>query len=160
MQKQVGRVDHVTFIYKKENLDSAIKQLGDALGITDWEGPVEFKRFGILQAQSLEAGVELLAPTGETGFIADYLREHGEGFFALILGVDDLDKAVTAARDKGIEPVLDENGEPLVIDSLAIGANGKPGGHASWPSKLKTYKEVPFENVAGINLYLGEIEPL
>ncbi|MDT2003850.1 hypothetical protein FXW78_01510 [Rhodococcus opacus] len=157
MGKRTNVIDHVTFIYRKENLDAARAELSAALGITDWDGPTEFKRFGITQIQSVSAGVELLAPTGDHGFIADHLKEHGEGFFALIYGVEDLDKAVQEARARGIEPVLDDDGSPLVIDSMVGGADGGVA-HPTWAGRVTVYKEVPLHPVAGLNLYLGEIE--
>jgi 4-hydroxyphenylpyruvate dioxygenase-like putative hemolysin len=155
--KRTNVIDHVVFIYRLENLDAARDELSAALGITDWDGPKEFERFGIIQTQSVSAGVELLAPTGDHGFIADHLKQHGEGFFSLVYGVEDLDKAVQEARDRGIEPVLDDDGSPLIIDSMVGGDDGGPA-HPTWVGKVTVYKEVPLQPVAGLSLYLGEIE--
>ncbi|MBA4026366.1 MAG: hypothetical protein C0482_28830 [Gordonia sp.] len=153
MGKRTNVVDHVVFVYHIENLDAAQRDLGAALGISDWDGPTDFERFGIVQVQSVSAGIELLAPTSDSGFVADHLRKHGEGFFALVYGVEDLDTAVRIAREEGIEPVLNDSGLPLIIDSVNADTV-----HPTWAGKVTVYREVPLQPVAGLNLYLGEIE--
>jgi 4-hydroxyphenylpyruvate dioxygenase-like putative hemolysin len=158
MQQQIDHVSHVCFIYKKENLAAAKKQFGDAFGISDWDGPAELPYFGILQTQSVSAGIEIIAPLGDDTEFAGYLRVHGEGFFALIFGVRDLDKAVKQAREKGAEPHLTAAGEPVLIDAMRIDG-GRPA-YASWSERLKAYREVPLKPICGVNFYLGQIEPL
>lgn len=43
----------------------------------------------------------LVQPTSEQGEPARHLREHGEGFFLISFGVDDLDAALESAREAG-----------------------------------------------------------
>ena len=157
MQPQINHVSHVCFIYRKENFAKAKQQFGDALGITDWDGPQELPYFGVLQTQSVSAGIEILAPLQEGTQFDDYLQTRGEGFFALIYGVEDIGKAVRRAQDKGIEPYLDADGKPLLIDAMHIN-NGGPA-YASWAGRVKTYLEVPLKPISGVNFYLGQIEP-
>jgi 4-hydroxyphenylpyruvate dioxygenase-like putative hemolysin len=157
VQQQVERVDHVAFVYRKENFEQAKQQLTDALGIDDWDGPAEIKQFNMLHAQSLKTGIEVLSPLTDEGFIADHLRSHGEGFFALVFGVADVHEALRRAQARGIQPVPDENGTPLLIDGLND-LNGEPS-YPSWQDKLKTYLEIPLLPVAGLNFYFGQIEP-
>lgn len=158
MRQQLNRVDHVTFIYRRDNFSSAMREFTSALGITDWDGPSELAAFGVLHAQSVEAGIELLAPLGDEGMFADHLRAHGEGFFALIFGVPDLDTAVKQAAVSGTHPVTGDDGRPLIFDAMVL-LDGKPA-YASWSRKFHLYREVLLQPVAGQNIYLGQIEPL
>ena len=48
------------------------------------------------------AQIEILAPVGSDGPIADVLRERGEGMFALVLESDDLDGSVATLRANGL----------------------------------------------------------
>lgn len=158
MQQQVDHVSHVCFIYRPENFHAAIKQFSDAFGIDDWDGPAKLPYFGILQTQSVSAGIEILAPIEEGTQFSDYLSRHGEGFFALIYGVRDVEAAARKAMEKGIEPVYTEDGQPMLIDAMTID-NGQPA-YASWPARIKIYKEIPLQPVGGVNVYLGQIEPI
>ncbi len=156
MQQQIGHVDHVVFIYKKENLSRMVEEFGKVLNITDWDGPEDVPYFGVFKAQSLEAGLELVAPLSDEGPLADHLRTHGEGFYALIYGVKDIFKAVEHAQKHDANIQLDENGKPLLLDCLTI-IDGKPV-HASWESRTQKYLEVPL-TLGGLNCYLSEIVP-
>jgi len=158
MHQQLDHVSHVCFIYDVERLEWARQEFSDAFGIDDWDGPVDLAAFGVLQTQSVSAGIEILAPLTDTGPFREYLDTHGEGFFALIYGVRDLNAAVRSAQERGARPALDAEGRPLLIDALTID-NGAPA-YPSWRESLRTYRETPFEPVAGVNVYLGEIEPL
>ncbi len=157
MQQHINHVDHVCFIYRRENFEKAKDQFTKALGITDWNGPQELPYFGVLQAQSLSTGIEILTPLIDGTPFDDYLRERGEGFLALIYGVADVHKAAAEAQANGIQPIFDENGKPVLIDALTID-NGKPA-YADWPTRLKRYLEIPLQPVCGVNMYFGEIVP-
>jgi hypothetical protein len=158
VQHQINHVSHICFIYELENLDAARQQFSDAFGITDWDGPTELSFFGVLQTQSLSTGIEILAPLHDKGPFNDYLKARGEGFFAVIFGVADLETAVRKAQERGIEAVLDADGRPLLIDALTIAA-GEPA-HLSWRDRVRVYRETPLQPVAGVNAYLGQIEPI
>ena len=158
MQQQINHVSHVCFIYRKENLLTAMKQFGDALGISDWDGPQELPYFGVLQTQSVSAGIEILAPLQDGTAFDEYLNARGEGFFALIYGVADVRAAAAQAQARGIKPWLDEAGNPVLIDAMHIN-NGGPA-YAAWAVRLKNYLEIPLQPVCGVNFYLGQIEPL
>lgn len=94
----------VILIYRPENLGSALEAFRRTLGVTDFEGPFEPPGFGLRVGISFGAGIELIAPVGEEGFAEmgrSYLAEHGEGFFGLVCGVDDLDAAEARAAAAG-----------------------------------------------------------
>ncbi len=159
MQQQVNHVDHVCFVYKNENVATAMKKFGDALGITDWDGPKELPYFGVIHVQSLSAGIEILSPLPEGCPLPlnEYMQTHGEGFYALIYGVSNVREAAAQAKAKGIQAVTDEAGNPMLIDSLRID-NGKPA-YAAWGERIKTYLEIPLQPVCGVNFLLSEIVP-
>jgi hypothetical protein len=158
MQQQINHVSHVCFIYSRINLPKAMEKFGKALGINDWDGPIEIPDFGILQAQSVKAGIELLAPLDEEeGPFAEHLRTKGEGFYALVYGVADVRSAAEQAAKAGIAVVENEKGEHLVIDSMK-GPNGKPA-HSSWTGKFERYEEIPLHPLFGVNFFLGQLEP-
>ncbi|KAK6380428.1 hypothetical protein LTS17_005618 [Exophiala oligosperma] len=138
--QNVQRIDHVAYVFYKENIPSVIETLSNAFGITDWDGPAEMEAFGILQAQSF----------------SQHLREKGEGFFALIFGVADLRRSAEAATKKGIQFKRGPDGEWLLIDSM----KNKHGGpaHASWANKLHRYDEYWLEPLFGQNFFLSQIE--
>jgi hypothetical protein len=155
---QANHVSHVVFIYKRENFDRARKQFGDALGITDWHGPKELEFFGVLHTQSLSAGIEILSPIREGTMFDQYLKTKGEGFFVLVYGVNDVRKAQAQAQARGIQPELDEKGNPVYFDIMQTFNGGPP--YEDWPVKMKHYKEMPLMPICGVNLYLGQIEPV
>ncbi|KAJ9643312.1 hypothetical protein H2204_002208 [Knufia peltigerae] len=156
--QNVQRIDHVAYVFYKENIPSVIETLSNAFGITDWDGPAEMEAFGILQAQSVSAGIEVLAPLdpSDGSQFSQHLREKGEGFFALIFGVADLRRSAEAATKKGIQFKRGPDGEWLLIDSM----KNKHGGpaHASWANKLHRYDEYWLEPLFGQNFFLSQIE--
>lgn len=48
------------------------------------------------------AYVEILEPLGDDGLVADFLRRRGEGLYQFSLAVDDLDRALTGLRGRGV----------------------------------------------------------
>jgi len=158
MQQQVNHVSHVCFVFRPENLTAAMQEFGKAFGITEWDGPTEIPEFGILLAQAVSEGVELLAPVRDDNIFAEHLKAKGEGFFAMTFGVADVRAAAEKARRAGIEMHEDEQGAPFIIDGMTA-VNGGPA-HPSWASKLRRYEEVSLKPVCGLNFYLGQIEPL
>lgn len=168
MQQQINHVSHVLFVFKPENLRTAMDQFSKAFGIADWDGPTEIAQHsnpemaklfgrGLLIAQAVSEGIELLAPLSEGNVFADHIKEKGEGFFAMIYGVPDVRAAAEAARSNGVAVHEDEHGAPLVIDGLRM-INGGPV-HPSWADKLRRYEEVSLKPLCGLNFYLSQIEP-
>ena len=58
------------------------------------------------------AGVELLAPLGETSFVRDFLERRGEGVHHLTFMLDDLPAAVAQARSAGLRVVGEDYSDP------------------------------------------------
>lgn len=98
----VGRVDHIVLAYRsRENLESARKQFSEQLGVDDWEELGEIAEVRLYIWISWTAGLELICPTGEGSFIAEHLAAHGEGFFSMVFGVADLNRAMARVKDAG-----------------------------------------------------------
>jgi hypothetical protein len=156
--QNVQRIDHVVFIYHKENIAHAIDQFSKAFGVTDWDGPVDMPAFGIVQGQSVKAGIEVLAPldASDDSIFSKHLRERGEGFFSLVFGVANLRESAERAEKQGIKFKRGENGDFLLIDSM-VNKDGGPG-HASWATRLNRYDEYWLEPLLGETFFLSQIE--
>lgn len=156
--QNVQRVDHVAFVYHRENHQQAIDQFTKAFGITDWDGPTEIPLFGMVIAQSVKSGIEVLAPLDNDGdtMFSEHLRAKGEGFFALVFGVANLRASAERAEKEGIKFDKDEKGDFLLLDNM-IGVNGE-AAHATWPAKLNRYDEYGLKPLNGERFYLSQIE--
>lgn len=106
-------VDHV--VIAVQDLEAAIKQYETLYGIpvVDRGEPAGagFKnahfRFG-------ETFTELISPTSDQGPVAKRLATTGEGVYLVAMRVDDLEKAVTELRDKGVRLLGDPGpGKPI-----------------------------------------------
>src|SRR5258706_13822299 len=93
-RRNVGRIDHVLLLYRsRESQDSARHRLTELLGIDDWDEVGEGDE-GIYIWISWNSGIELICPTREVPAFEKHLAVHGEGFYCLVYGVADLDRAV------------------------------------------------------------------
>lgn len=156
--QNLQRVDHVAFVYRRENHQQAVDQFTKAFGITDWDGPTELPIFGMIIAQSVKAGIEVLAPLDNSGntMFSEHLRAKGEGFFALVFGVADLRTSAERAEKEGIKIKKDEKGDFLLLDNMV--SNNGGAAHASWPTKLNRYDEYWFEPFNGEKFFPSQIE--
>jgi len=93
MSTPLERIHHVNFLFK--DLELAVERFETTLGI----GPFEYESLpdrGVRTARAAigESWIVLVSPTADEGVPAAHLREHGEGFFLLSFGVDDLGRAI------------------------------------------------------------------
>lgn len=61
---------------------------------------------GTIKVSMVDTGntvIELLQPIGGEGVIAKFLEKKGEGFHHICYEVDDIDAAIAAVKDKGLE---------------------------------------------------------
>lgn len=96
----VNKIHHVNFLVR--DIDEAEARYRAMLGL----GAAlreELSSRGVLTArfQIGESWLVLVQPTSEEGEPARHLREHGEGFFLISFGVDDLDAAMERAKQAG-----------------------------------------------------------
>jgi methylmalonyl-CoA/ethylmalonyl-CoA epimerase len=100
----LGRIDHIGVAV--EDLDQAVALYRDKLGM-----PVEFRetveQFGV-EAVLLGVGeghVELLEPVSSDSAVGQFLQRHGPGMHHVAYATDDIDSALAAARDAGLQPI-------------------------------------------------------
>ncbi|HXV59666.1 MAG TPA: VOC family protein [Vicinamibacteria bacterium] len=115
----VRRVDRVAFAVG--DLDAARDFFQNVLG-ADF-GPVQDIEEFKFRCQPFELGsyrMELVAPYDATSPLSHFLMKHSQGFHHLTCEVDDLDEAIEALEQRGIEVVSRKRHED----------EGMPGGGA------------------------------
>jgi methylmalonyl-CoA/ethylmalonyl-CoA epimerase len=102
----LGRIDHIGVAV--EDLDQAVALYSDKLGM-----PVEHREtvedFGV-EAVLLGIGdghVELLEPVGPESPVGQFLERRGPGMHHVAYATDDIESAIAAACDAGLE-LIDE----------------------------------------------------
>jgi hypothetical protein len=140
--QSVGRVDHVTFAYRSpERLDAARDDFASLLGIDDWE-EIDAPDLHLRMLMSWGSGLELMCATGPGSMIDEYLEHHGDGFFGLVIGVADLDDALSRFREHGREPLFVSNATyPHVL------------------ARFDSFRSATLGDVGGIRTVLGEYQP-
>jgi methylmalonyl-CoA/ethylmalonyl-CoA epimerase len=103
----LGRIDHVGVAV--EDLDEAIALYRDKLGM-----PVEHREtvedLGV-EAVLMGVGeghIELLQPLAEDTVIAQFLERRGPGMHHVAYATGDIEAALAAAREAGLQPVDDQ----------------------------------------------------
>jgi len=86
------------------DFDAAVTVYRDRLGLPTTVRPLEpgADTHQAICTPSEGARIELLAPRGSGSPIAGFLRERGEGMYALVLESDDLDTSVGTLRARGM----------------------------------------------------------
>ncbi|MCK9505305.1 MAG: hypothetical protein M0Q95_14125 [Porticoccaceae bacterium] len=93
-RENVGRIDHIILIYKnRENQRKAKQQFSETLKIDDWHEIGEAPE-GLSIVISWQSGIELVYPTTDNPAYQQHLEKYGEGFYAMVFGVADLDESV------------------------------------------------------------------
>ncbi len=96
-------VHHINFIVA--DLDAAVQAYQEVLGI----GPFEYAELpqrGVLTARVRvgEVWIVLVSPQREDSVAGRYLEAHGDGFFLMSFGVDNLDRAMAELAQRGALP--------------------------------------------------------
>ena len=107
MTNAVKKIHHINFLVK--DLDAAEQRYRALLGL----GPAireELPERSVLTARFRlgESWLVLVQPLSGEGEPARYLREHGEGFFLISFGVDDLQAAMERALQSGCHFTTDQ----------------------------------------------------
>ena len=104
LPRVLERIDHIGVAV--EDLDEAVALYRDKFGL-----PLEHREtvedFGV-EAVLMGVGdghVELLEPTSPDSAIAQFLERRGPGMHHVAYATDDIESALTAARDAGLQPV-------------------------------------------------------
>jgi methylmalonyl-CoA/ethylmalonyl-CoA epimerase len=96
-------VHHINFIVA--DLDAAVQAYQEVLGI----GPFEYAELpqrGVSTARVRvgEVWIVLVSPQCEDSVAGRYLEAHGDGFFLMSFGVDNLDRAMAELAQRGALP--------------------------------------------------------
>jgi len=96
-------IHHINFIVA--DLDTAVDAYQRTLGV----GPFEFEELegrdvATARVRIGDAWIVLVAPRSDNSPVAHYLETHGEGFFLMSFGVDNLDKAMAKLIQRGAMP--------------------------------------------------------
>lgn len=142
-RENVGRIDHIILIYKnKENQLNAKAQFSENLGIDDWHEVGEAEQ-GLSIVISWSAGIELVYPIDDNPAYQQHLEKYGEGFYALVFGVSNIDESVSKIEAiRGRKPFMLETAPKPVYEKFDIA------------------REAVVGNMAGVKLMLGEFRKL
>ncbi len=95
------RIDHVAIAV--EDLDAAVKQYTDALGIKDVEyETIESEKVKVAILKMENASIELMTSTGD-GPIKKFLDTRGSGLHHVALEVSDIDGQVSKMESCGVK---------------------------------------------------------
>lgn len=149
MAQVKNRIDHVVWMCRPENHDAYVQKLA-SLFDCEFEANDGGPDFGLRIAWSWSAGLEVVSPARpeddtENAYARmgwDYLAKRDEGLFAVVMGVDDVDKAIERARALGCDP------SPL----LYLPATEKP-----WRNRVQECTESVLDVFLGQNLAVGRI---
>lgn len=113
MKKFIDHIDHITLVYHLESLKKNVAMLEQVSGVkleSFDNGALGFRMY-----LSWEAGMEVMAPlSGRTEFnqpLHEHLEKCGEGVYAVVFGMRDLETA-RARLEKlgyGVGPKMDED---------------------------------------------------
>ncbi len=121
-------IHHINFIVA--DLDAAVQAYQEVLGI----GPFEYAELpqrGVSTARVRvgDVWIVLVSPQCENSVAGRYLEAHGDGFFLMSFGVDNLDQAMAELAQRGALPtdrtahagILDWRvADPETEDSLGV----------------------------------------
>ncbi len=96
-------VHHINFVVA--DIDAAVEAYQNMLDL----GPFEYEDLpgrGVMTARALigDVWLVLVSPQTQDSIAGRHLRDHGEGFFLMSFGVDDLDQAVAELAQRGALP--------------------------------------------------------
>jgi methylmalonyl-CoA/ethylmalonyl-CoA epimerase len=107
-------IHHINFIVA--DIETAVEAYQSTLGL----GPFEYEDLperGVSTARARvgDVWIVLVSPHGEDSVAGRHLRDHGEGFFLMSFGVDNLNQALTELAQRGALPT-DGSARPGILD--------------------------------------------
>lgn len=143
-------VERVTILVK--DLDKAVALYSELLNTTFY--PVDMAvDFGVRAAFSYDAGIEMSAPIPGSDspmaqVLAQHIEEHGEGLYAVVFSIDDVEQAHAKAKEMGI----------FVMYMLELDQDEIDIYFQGMYSKYIEYVLHP-EDTCGAQVLLGQFEP-
>ncbi len=112
MIRNANRIDHVAGLIRRENMDSVIARMSEALG-TVFYGPFDRPQAGLRVAVSIDSGIELIAPLTDdpANQLNRQLEERGEHWVSVVFGVANMDATCNHLARMGYKPTW--RGSPL-----------------------------------------------
>ena len=145
MPQITNRIDHVAWMCKPENHDAYVDKLSKLFNI-EFEADDGGPDFGMRITWSWSAGLEVLSPAGEdlppSQMGWNFLKKKGEGLFAVVMGVDDVEDTIAHARTLGYNP----------SDLFSLPKTEKP-----WRQRVQECTESVLEHWLDGNLAIGRI---
>jgi hypothetical protein len=146
MPQITNRIDHVAWMCRPENHDAYVEKLSKLFRV-EFEADDGGPDFGLRITWSWSAGLEVLSPAGDPAqpYAAmgwSFLEKKGEGLFAVVMGVDDVDEQIAHARSLGYEP----------SGLLSLPETTKP-----WRKRVQDCTESVMEHWLDGNLAVGRI---
>jgi len=129
-------IHHINFVVA--DIDTAVKAYQRMLGL----GPFEYEELperGVSTARARvgNAWIVLVSPHDERSIAGRHLKDHGEGFFLMSFGVDNLDQALA---------------EFVQRDATSIDSRARSGIHGWRVADLET------EDSLGVKLHLTQTD--
>ncbi|WP_018403854.1 VOC family protein [Marinobacter gelidimuriae] len=109
----IQKIHHINFLVKE--LDAAIRIYTALLGGSHFTKD-ELSARGALTARTRlgEQWIVLVQPTDPDSVPGRHLKAHGEGFFLMSLGVDDMESSLSDLANAGLEPTRDTDRKGLL----------------------------------------------
>jgi len=103
-----NRIDHVAWMCRPENHDAYVEKLSKLFRV-EFEADDGGPDFGLRITWSWSSGLEVLSPAGAPDhpyvqMANKFLDKKGEGLFAVVMGVADVNAEIEHARSLGYEP--------------------------------------------------------
>jgi hypothetical protein len=143
---------HVVWCVRRESLPELERYWADALGVQLASCYIE--ELGLHLLMSWEAGVEIVAPSDTAGSftaaLEAHLKEKGEGVFATVYEVDELELAVKRAVSAGAVVAFEDDIKPDILAQ-----------RLGWPRERQSYhvRQVGLVEQLGTSVVLQESLP-
>jgi len=107
-------IHHINFIVA--DIDASVEAYQSMLGLGPFEYEVLPER-NVVTARALvgDVWIVLVSPQAEDSVAGRHLKDHGEGFFLMSFGVDNLDQAMAELAQRGAMPT-DRPARPGILD--------------------------------------------
>ncbi len=102
-----NRLSHAAFVVAAEDFDACRDYWAVGHGVEFDDIPLP-DSFGLRVVFSIRNGIELISPTSDAAPapIREFLETHGNGIYAIVYNVSDLNSAVERAAEYGVEETV------------------------------------------------------
>jgi hypothetical protein len=142
LTKNIGRIDHVVISVAPKSYKACVEKLARTLGLTFQTLCREDENVQV--SIDWDAGMEVVAPIREEGFLWERIQTRGDGYMNVVFGVSNFENARARASEAGVETLF-------CVDGLH--------GNEPWFDRFSVMKEAILEPIFGAAIVLGEIEP-